>query len=99
MLVLLLLISLYSVSYDLFFLTFFVSSYAFSLDFALSRLVRYRDIEFFLRCLSLSLFHSFSLFSFLLDSLVRTGDEAFYGFVLMGIQLPRRVTVNLAVHG
>lgn len=63
--------------------------------------------RFFLRRRSRSLSLSFLLalsilfFFCFLDfcSLVRTGDEAFYGFVLMGIQLPRRVAVNLTVHG
>ena len=30
--------------------------------------------------------------------LVPTGDEALDGFVLVGIDLPRRVSVDLAVH-
>lgn len=51
-------------------------------------------VSFSLRCSSLSFSDSFAH-----SSLVPTGGEAFYGFVLMGIQLPRRVTVDLAVHG
>ena len=49
--------------------------------------------------ISFALCLSHSLWTFAQSCLVRTGGEAFYGFVLMRVDLPRCVTVDLTVDG
>lgn len=75
-------------------------SHSITLPLSLSRSIsRYYKFSFRFG-LSISLSKTpFTFFSFAHSSLVRTGGEALYGFVLMGIQLPRRISVDLTVHG
>ena len=85
--------------------TFKLSKLFFSFRFALLFLSRFFLSDLFcgfynyffdlvLRRRSLSL-----VWTFAQSSLVRTGDEAFYRFVLMRVDLPRCVTVDLTVDG